>query len=177
MKKKYICVRFTPRNDAIDAVSDIIVLNRNKRPPRGYTVAGEVDGALIAFHVAPIASTYGVTQNKPIASTAYVFQQSAANVHEIYRASASNQPTAKGSMYPSLDDSVSPHLAMRSHAPTSPHPPLIGVPFKLGAKYALNADLAVVETQMPINSLDELNTAIQLLNDNYIFSTERIYVS
>ena len=73
LKKKFICVRFTQRNDAIDAVSDIIVLNRNKRPPRGYTTAGDVDGAHIAFHVAPIASTYGVTQNKPAAASTCVF--------------------------------------------------------------------------------------------------------
>jgi ESCRT-I complex subunit MVB12 len=59
LRKKYLCARFTPRNDALDAVTDIIVLARTKRPPKGYTEAGDVDGMKICFKVTTIPETYG----------------------------------------------------------------------------------------------------------------------
>lgn len=40
LRKKFLCVRFTQRNDAIDALTDIIVLNKAKRPPKGFASAG-----------------------------------------------------------------------------------------------------------------------------------------
>jgi len=58
LRKKFLCARFTPRNDALDAVTDIVILSRTKRPPRGYTSAGEVDGMTICFKVATIPETY-----------------------------------------------------------------------------------------------------------------------
>lgn len=82
LKKKFICVRFSQRNDAMDALTDIIVLNRNKRPPKGYVSAGyvladnidqysifrEVDGAMICFKASAIPASYGVKQNVPTSS-------------------------------------------------------------------------------------------------------------
>lgn len=59
LKKKYLCARFTPRNQAIDAVSNIIVLGKTRRPPRGYSQAGEIDGMLICFKVTTIPEGYG----------------------------------------------------------------------------------------------------------------------
>lgn len=58
LRKKFLCARFTPRDDALDAVTDIIVLSKNKRPPKGYTSAGEIDGVLVCFKVATIPETY-----------------------------------------------------------------------------------------------------------------------
>ncbi|KAE9555648.1 hypothetical protein FO519_001119 [Halicephalobus sp. NKZ332] len=58
LRKKFLCARFTPRNNTLDAVTDIIVLNKSKRPPKGYSSAGEVDGFIICFKVATIPETY-----------------------------------------------------------------------------------------------------------------------
>lgn len=64
LRKKYLCARFTPRNDALDAITDIIVLARAKRPPKGYTDAGDVDGMKICFKVNTIPETYGRLRNE-----------------------------------------------------------------------------------------------------------------
>uniref|UniRef100_A0A7E4VYA9 MABP domain-containing protein n=1 Tax=Panagrellus redivivus TaxID=6233 RepID=A0A7E4VYA9_PANRE len=59
LRRKYLCARYSPRNDAIDAVTDIIVLGKTKRPPKGYSSAGEIDGCTICYKVNPIPPTYG----------------------------------------------------------------------------------------------------------------------
>lgn len=59
LKKKYLCARFTPRNDAVDAVTSIIILAKTKRPPKGYSQAGEIDGMMICFKVCTIPEGYG----------------------------------------------------------------------------------------------------------------------
>ncbi|KAL3115950.1 hypothetical protein niasHT_007250 [Heterodera trifolii] len=59
LKKKYLCARFTPRTDAIDAVTNLIVLARSRRPPKGYTLAGDIDGMAICFRVSIIPEGYG----------------------------------------------------------------------------------------------------------------------
>lgn len=40
LKKKYLCARFTPRNDTLDALSELVILARSKKPPKGFTSAG-----------------------------------------------------------------------------------------------------------------------------------------
>ncbi|CAD5212438.1 unnamed protein product [Bursaphelenchus okinawaensis] len=65
LKKKFVCVRFTPRSDALDALTDVIVHTRHRKPPKGYTLAGEVDGAYICFRVQTIPENYGVKQRNP----------------------------------------------------------------------------------------------------------------
>nr|CAD2198108.1 unnamed protein product [Meloidogyne enterolobii] len=59
LKKKFLCARFSPRNEALDAVTNIIILGKTKRPPRGYSLAGEVDGMSICFKVSTIPENYG----------------------------------------------------------------------------------------------------------------------
>ncbi|CAD5216790.1 unnamed protein product [Bursaphelenchus xylophilus] len=71
LKKKFICVRFTPRSDALDALTDVIVQSKNRKPPKGYTSAGEVDGALICFRVQTIPESYGVKQRQPLQPSLY----------------------------------------------------------------------------------------------------------
>ncbi|KAI6172557.1 hypothetical protein M3Y98_00986300 [Aphelenchoides besseyi] len=121
LRKKFICCRFTPRNDAIDAVTDLIVLNKSKRPPKGFTSAGEIDGALICFKVTTIPPTYGT---RPTPQPAAV-QAPIAN------------PT---SIYPQLDSDLS--LTMR--APFVSHRPLDGVPFKLSPKFEPKGTVGVI---------------------------------
>lgn len=58
LRKKYLCARFSPRNTAVDAISDIIVA-KTKRPPMGYTLAGDIDGMYIASKASVIPENYG----------------------------------------------------------------------------------------------------------------------
>ncbi|KAI1715789.1 multivesicular body subunit 12 domain-containing protein [Ditylenchus destructor] len=59
LKKRYLCVRLSPRNDTLDAVSDILILSKSKKPPKGYTIAGDVDGMIICYRVSTIPESYG----------------------------------------------------------------------------------------------------------------------
>jgi len=49
LRKKLLCVRTVPRETTVDAVSDLIILAKQKRPPQGFTLAGEIDGLLLCY--------------------------------------------------------------------------------------------------------------------------------
>ncbi|KHN87466.1 Multivesicular body subunit 12B [Toxocara canis] len=40
LRKKYLCVRTMARDAVVDAVGEIVVLNRHKKPPRNFSSAG-----------------------------------------------------------------------------------------------------------------------------------------
>lgn len=63
LRKKFICVRQVPRDTAVDAVGEIIVLNKKGKTPKEFTSAGEVDGILICFRVVVIPPSFGLTQS------------------------------------------------------------------------------------------------------------------
>uniref|UniRef100_A0A1I7X5J9 ESCRT-I complex subunit MVB12A n=1 Tax=Heterorhabditis bacteriophora TaxID=37862 RepID=A0A1I7X5J9_HETBA len=60
LRKRFICVKTEPRDTVVDAVGEIIILNKSKKTPRGFTLAGEVDGATICFRVVVIPQTFGL---------------------------------------------------------------------------------------------------------------------
>ena len=39
-RKKQLCVKLVPRDSTKDAISELIILSRSKRPPSGYTMVG-----------------------------------------------------------------------------------------------------------------------------------------
>lgn len=47
--KKVICVRMSPRQKVSKAVGDIIFLCRQRRPPPGYTLLGELNGLMMCY--------------------------------------------------------------------------------------------------------------------------------
>uniref|UniRef100_A0A914W046 MABP domain-containing protein n=1 Tax=Plectus sambesii TaxID=2011161 RepID=A0A914W046_9BILA len=49
LRKKQLCVRYVPRDTAVDAVCDLIILTRQKKPPNGYSMAGDIDGLTICY--------------------------------------------------------------------------------------------------------------------------------
>uniref|UniRef100_A0A0N5ALZ3 Multivesicular body subunit 12A n=1 Tax=Syphacia muris TaxID=451379 RepID=A0A0N5ALZ3_9BILA len=60
LRKRCLCVRTVPRDTVVDAVGEIIVLNKMKRPPNNFSSAGEVDGALICFRHVVVPPSFGV---------------------------------------------------------------------------------------------------------------------
>lgn len=42
LRKKYLCVRTVARDAVVDAVGEIILLSKLKKPPRNYSSAGLV---------------------------------------------------------------------------------------------------------------------------------------
>ncbi|VDN31514.1 unnamed protein product, partial [Gongylonema pulchrum] len=61
LRKKYLCVRTVAREAVVDAVGEIILLSKMRKPPRNYSSAGEVDGILICFKHIVIPSSFGMT--------------------------------------------------------------------------------------------------------------------
>ncbi|TKR73930.1 hypothetical protein L596_021174 [Steinernema carpocapsae] len=49
LRKKYICIKTAARSSVVDAIGDIIILAKSKRPPMGYSQAGEIDGMLVCY--------------------------------------------------------------------------------------------------------------------------------
>ncbi|VDL62662.1 unnamed protein product [Nippostrongylus brasiliensis] len=60
LRKRFICVKTEPRDSVVDAVGEVIILNRQKKVPRDFTLAGEVDGAAICFRVVVVPPTFGL---------------------------------------------------------------------------------------------------------------------
>jgi len=58
LRKKQLCIRTMPRESAVDAVNDVIVLAKLKKPPTGYSLAGEVDGLLICYKYGTIPADF-----------------------------------------------------------------------------------------------------------------------
>lgn len=54
LKKKQIGIKMAPRDSAADAVIDIFLQNKSKRPPDGCTVAGEVNSFLLCFKMGKV---------------------------------------------------------------------------------------------------------------------------
>ncbi|XP_014665494.1 PREDICTED: multivesicular body subunit 12B-like isoform X3 [Priapulus caudatus] len=55
MKKKQLVVMMLPRDSASSAVCEVIILSRMRRPPAGYTIAGEEIGSMcICFKYGPV---------------------------------------------------------------------------------------------------------------------------
>uniref|UniRef100_A0A915BG89 Multivesicular body subunit 12A n=1 Tax=Parascaris univalens TaxID=6257 RepID=A0A915BG89_PARUN len=61
LRKKYLCVRSMSRDAVVDAIGEIVVLNRHKKPPRNFSSAGEIDGSLICFRHVVIPPSFGIS--------------------------------------------------------------------------------------------------------------------
>lgn len=56
MRKKHLCYKSAPRNTAQVAVTDVIVLSKWKKPPAGFTLAGEMNNLLICYKSGTVGS-------------------------------------------------------------------------------------------------------------------------
>ncbi|KAI1709943.1 multivesicular body subunit 12 domain-containing protein [Ditylenchus destructor] len=151
LKKRYLCVRLSPRNDTLDAVSDILILSKSKKPPKGYTIAGDVDGMIICYKVSTIPESYGRLKHS----------QSS----DINNANKSNVP-----LYPEINN---PNYAYRhsTTAQTNQIKGIDGVPFQLNPIYSKSL-LQKKGSDFP--EVPEINPAETY---NYNFSLERSVIT
>jgi ESCRT-I complex subunit MVB12 len=156
LRKKYLCARFTPRNDALDAITDIIVLARSKRPPKGYTSAGDVDGMNICFKVSTISETYGRLVHSQSNPGPLYPAVPTKILNEEYRRSNPNLDNNK-----QLDFNQFTIRAQKGSIKG-----IDGIPFKL------RPDLKAASTRNERNTLPELINP-QFENFSYNFATER----
>ncbi|KAK5975202.1 hypothetical protein GCK32_008862 [Trichostrongylus colubriformis] len=60
LRKRFICVKTEPRDSVVDAVGEVIILNKQKKTPRDFTLAGEIDGAALCFRVTVVPPAFGL---------------------------------------------------------------------------------------------------------------------
>ncbi|PIO68823.1 hypothetical protein TELCIR_09374 [Teladorsagia circumcincta] len=60
LRKRFICVKTEPRDSVVDAVGEVIILNKQKKTPRDFTLAGEIDGAALCFRVVVVPPAFGL---------------------------------------------------------------------------------------------------------------------
>lgn len=55
-RKKHLCYKLVPKYKVQSAVTDIIVLSKLKKPPSGFTSAGELNSLLICYKLGKVSS-------------------------------------------------------------------------------------------------------------------------
>ncbi|CAG9538066.1 unnamed protein product [Cercopithifilaria johnstoni] len=160
LRKKYLCVRTVARDAVVDAIGEIVLLSKMRRPLKNYSSAGEVDGILICFKHIVIPSSFGVTLPRSRSTTSVLypsigtseFRHSNPTLDKAKTGIAGNALTIKSSVKRGVED----------------------VPFKLNPK---------VESSLARNKLDTLPElkkcdSEQLDRDySYYFTLERAMLS
>jgi len=172
--KKQISIKMLERHLASEAISDIIILSRNKRAPIGYTLAGEINGLVICYR---LCSVPPLSQQQQ--------QDSDVTVKATYHLSSSTHQapgtgTHNGSG-PELMDSQQRSSYFDNHIAASGYTrqdssqlnnPMNGVPFQLSSRF-LDANLQ--RTMAEVNSQCFVyKTQADLENEfDYSFSLEK----
>lgn len=155
-----MCARFTPRNDALDAVTDIVIMSKSKRPPKGYTSAGDIDGLILCFKVSTIPETYArLSHSKSNPGTLYPDLPHKPSIDDSgYRHSTSDLE---------LNNAVRNEVANFTIRMPKGIRGVDGIPFKL------SAELENAARKKNAEDLPELIDPQISLNFDYNFATER----
>ncbi|VDN60464.1 unnamed protein product [Dracunculus medinensis] len=94
LRKKYLCVRSVARDTVLDAVGEIILLSKQKKPPRNYSSAGEIDGILVCFKYVVIPASFGIGLPRSQSTIAGIYP----NVAENFRRSAPSLDQITGNL-------------------------------------------------------------------------------
>ena len=161
LRKKFLCVRFTPRNDALDAITDIIVINKSKRPPKGYISAGQVDGFVICYKVDTIPENYAKPyRSQSISESSYPPIPHRSFTTSVYRHSTTDIEAFEVSKEFS-------NLSVRKKEVRG----IDGVPFKL------RNDLEKSSNGREFHKLPKLVDPPSSLNLDYSFAIEKQFLS
>lgn len=172
LRKRFLCVKTESVESCVDAVTEVIVLSKTKKPPRDHSLAGEVDGIMICFKTGVIPPHYGMKQSH--SDTNLGFNMSGAS-----RSSGS-------SAYPQLD---MPHPSSHStsdlnHVRSDAHNAFTikgAVPTRInpieGVNFIVNP--RIVNTQKKSSSLPPLPPFDAYFQDefNYGFQLEKATMS
>jgi len=89
LRKKQLCIRTMPRESAVDAVNEVIVLAKIKKPPTGFSLAGEIDGLLICYKYGTIPADFPGARNDGAAS---VYPNLPYPIHPLSHSATPGQP-------------------------------------------------------------------------------------
>ncbi|GMT33118.1 hypothetical protein PFISCL1PPCAC_24415 [Pristionchus fissidentatus] len=174
LRKRFLCVKTEPLESCVDAVTEIVVLNKAKRPPKDHSLAGEVDGILICFKTGVIPAHYGMKHSQSETNIGFGV--------------APRPGIPSSSAYPQLDmPSVQPSSHSTSdldHVRSSSHNAFTikgAVPTRINPIEGLNfiVNPRVVNTQKKSSSLPPLPPYSAYVQDefNYGFQLEQATLS
>ncbi|CAD6189086.1 unnamed protein product [Caenorhabditis auriculariae] len=127
LRKKYICIRTEPCDRAVDAVGEVIVMNKSKKIPKNYTLAGEVDAMNICFKVCAIPPTFGI-----------VTSSSTSNLNDSIPTLYPGLSSTNSSSTPTISETTSVPSKVDAYTMKSSLLPKVkgidGVPFKLNPR-------------------------------------------
>jgi len=143
-RKKQVCVKMVPRHLATDAISDLIVLSKNKRAPVNYTLVGEINGLAICYKMAPIPPE---TQQQQLSEI---------------------QPSPATYYVPSKDKPAIVPLK-RQESEYSPQHAMSGVPFSLHPRFEDRDNLKILQrAPLSLRSMSDIENEF-----SYSFQVER----
>nr|CAD7203621.1 unnamed protein product [Timema douglasi] len=160
-RKRQLCYRLSRRNLVVNAVTDIIVLNRSKKAPLGFSLAGEINGMTVCYK---LGQTQEICRSAPASQLAYSASPSPSNDNTPSQSKWNSGkplrppppvPKPVNGMYPGLSPGdSSPHeyerlinlapmrpaprppgAAASSYATLATYNGLEGVPFVLGSGF------------------------------------------
>lgn len=172
-RKKQVCVKLVPRNSTIDAISELVILSKSKRPPSGYTMIGEVNGLIFCFKTNPVPADTQSSLPQSGSSPSLVQQTS---IEQPTQAAPSYLQQTSKSYFATLSRGkhMYSHCVEDSHVPNDIqesiiNAPLAGVPFQLSV--LLTSLSSVDQTSIPEISYRSI---VDLNNEyNYPFRLER----
>nr|CDJ96659.1 FAM125 domain containing protein [Haemonchus contortus] len=160
LRKRFICVKTEPRDSVVDAVGEVIILNKQKKTPRDFTLAGEIDGASLCFRVVVVPTAFGLGR--------------CASDHGLSTKTEKSLPPPPIGLYPQLRPGSIP--SRLDQQPDNPGVMKIygdeGVPFKLNPQLASKLKAPVTDTPYD----PKITFDIRRLDSdefNYLFTLER----
>ncbi|KAF2894345.1 hypothetical protein ILUMI_11823 [Ignelater luminosus] len=179
LRKKQLCYRLAPRKSAQLAVTDIIVCSRLKKAPEGFSLAGEINGAIICYKMGNVQDSESESgqngNNRPPERppkpapppTSSVYPTIADNIdhdYEILNPDFNNRPSRPAPTRPApLTPGQSTHTLLSAQGG------LDGVPFIINPRFMNMANPDKV--QLPVI---KTRTMQQLMKDyDYSFAVER----
>uniref|UniRef100_A0A915J7F5 Multivesicular body subunit 12A n=1 Tax=Romanomermis culicivorax TaxID=13658 RepID=A0A915J7F5_ROMCU len=169
LRKKILCIRSVPREFAVDAVSDFMILARQKRPPPLYTIAGELEGLLLCYKYGVIPPNFPNLNSPDLTRpTSDSYSSLPYPIHPLTHGSAfgPSTPTSMASPQPQVVDSRSSQLngiqsatnyGRQSSLSSSVHSTGIeGLPFELNPRIKSTKNKKVLPVIKPL-SVDEFD--------------------
>ncbi|XP_013782405.1 multivesicular body subunit 12B-like [Limulus polyphemus] len=152
-RKKNLCYKLTKKEMVHELVTDIIVLSKLKKPPSGFTLAGELNSLLICYKCRPVSPTKipGIISPQP-----YGVSCNSQQINPHYWRGNNEQSFVEGQQ--TFYRSTSTHVAA-----------LDGIPFTVNPKYTdISHLLQYTIPEITLKTEDQL-----LMQYNYSFQVEK----
>uniref|UniRef100_A0A5S6R5M3 MABP domain-containing protein n=1 Tax=Trichuris muris TaxID=70415 RepID=A0A5S6R5M3_TRIMR len=168
LRRKQICVKRLIKKRAIDAVCDIAIFAKQKKPPGTFFYAGDIDGLLLCFRYVPVFTRYEYVGSRLVQiSQEYESDDSDDGCERLLRFRPGLPPLP----IPPIDPNAKhanhkcPSRRINGAQPQDHHRAIDDVPFELSPKLAAYAEKASNMGALPV-----LPASLTLLANTFKYS-------